>query len=266
MKKVLQKIIAASGLASRRQAAELIKQGLVKLNGRRAVLGDRAEFSHDSILIKGRPLAEPRPLLYFKLNKPAGYTCTNRVFTKEKNIFCLLPRNERLFSIGRLDKSSRGLLILTNDGYLAQQLAHPRFQHEKTYRAVISDANQFAPGDGQRFATALNSGVDIGEGDGRVKTKKAQYLQNRVFVITLSEGKKRQVRRMFAALNLKVTDLQRISFAGLDLKDLPEGKWSPLTAEEIRLLSDKKIKRQYKKIEGKISLENKNMKNKTLAK
>jgi len=237
MKEVLQKIIAASGLASRRQAAEMIKQGSVKLNGRRAILGDRAEFGQDLILVKGKPLIGPRPPLYLKLNKPAGYTCTNRVFTGEKNIFRLLPTGERLFSIGHLDKDSRGLLLVTNDGNLAQKLAHPRFRHEKIYRVTIGGSAPLTTEDGQRVTIALKTGVDIGQGDGRVKAKNAQYLQTGIFIITLSEGKKRQLRRMFAVLNLAVDDLQRIHFAGLNLGDLAEGHWKALTAAELKRLS-----------------------------
>ncbi len=242
MKEVLQKIIATSGLASRREAGELIKQGSVKLNGRRAVLGDRAELGHDLITVKGRPLAAPQSLIYLKFNKPAGYTCTNRSFVGEKNIFELIPFHERLFSIGRLDKDSRGLILLTNDGALTQKLAHPRFRHEKTYRILIGD-DKTAPIElklGQRYANSFMAGVDIGLGDGIVKAKRAQYLQSNVFIITLSEGKKRQIRRMFATFNLKIKDLQRINFAGLKLDDLPEGEWRKLSVAELKMLSYEK--------------------------
>ncbi len=241
MKEVLQKIIAESGLASRREAEKMIRNQEVKLNGEIAILGDRAEAEKDIILINGKPLPGKAEKIYLKLNKPAGYTCTNRVFPGEQNIFQLLPKGERLFSIGRLDKDSRGLVILTNDGDLAQRLAHPRYEHEKVYEVLIDyrsrEENQFLEiGAGHRLISNLIKGVDIEEGDGIVHAKRALYLQNNRFVITLSEGKKRQVRRMFAAAGYRVKDLKRISFAGLKLGGLKEGSWEKLSATELKML------------------------------
>lgn len=241
MKEVLQKVIADSGLASRREAEKLIKGGLVKINGEIAVLGDRADAAKDLILVNNKKLPQKAAKVYLKLNKPIGYTCTNRVFPGEHNIFELLPKSERLFSIGRLDKDSRGLVLLTNDGDLTQKLAHPRYQHEKIYEVLIDYRSRqeekfLEIGAGHRLISNLIKGVDIDEGDGIVKAKRALYLQNNRFVITLSEGKKRQVRRMFAALGYRVKDLRRTAFAGLKLADLKEGSWQKLSEAEISQL------------------------------
>lgn len=241
MKEVLQKIIAESGLASRREAEKMIRNQEVKINGELAILGDRADTRSDLILVNGKPLRGKAEKTYLKLNKPIGYTCTNRSFPGEQNIFELLPKGERLFSIGRLDKDSRGLVLLTNDGDLTQRLAHPRYEHEKVYEVLIDyrsrEENQFLEiGAGHRLISNLIKGVDIEEGDGVVKAKRALYLQNNRFVITLSEGKKRQVRRMFSALGYRVKDLKRISFAGLKLGNLKEGAWEKLSKEELKNL------------------------------
>jgi len=170
MKAVLQKIIAMSGYSSRRQAEELIRNGLVSLNGQLAFLGDSADPQKDIIEINGKTIASlPQPI-YIKFNKPLGYVCTNRYFKNEKNIFDLVDINERLFVVGRLDKDSRGLLLLTNDGDLTQKLCHPKFEHEKVYEVKVAGeiANPNA------IINKLKTGIDIGEGDGLVKAKEAK--------------------------------------------------------------------------------------------
>jgi len=235
MKMVLQKIIALSGRASRREAEKMIKAGRVKINGRLAVLSDRAEEGFDIITVSGKPLPKKQEFIYLKLNKPVGYTCTNRVFAGEKNIFSLIPLKDRLFSIGRLDKNSQGLIVLTNDGALAQNLSHPRFKQEKIYEVKVSmtDGKELEPKKIQEIEKFLLVGADIGEGDGLAKVKKVKYLQNNRFVITLSEGKKRQIRRLLALKNLTVVDLKRTSFAGIELDNLALGAWQYLSTGEL---------------------------------
>lgn len=229
---ILQKIIAQSGYSSRRQAEKLIREGAVKVNGRVATVGQEAEPEGDVITVKGKVIGTEAEKIYIKLNKPGGYVSTNRRFPGEKNIFELVKLPTRLFAVGRLDKGSRGLVLLTNDGGLAQRLAHPRFGHEKVYEAKVSGKVEKP----QMIAKKLVAGVDIGLGDGIAKAKRADYLQKGIFVITLDEGKKRQLRRMFKALELEVVDLRRISLASLKLGSLPEGKWAQLTKEEINNL------------------------------
>lgn len=232
MKIILQKIIAASGQSSRRQGEKLIRSGRVQVNGAKAVIGDMADIEEDVITIDGRALKAPAAPIYIKLNKPAGYTCTNRPFPGEKNIFTLVNVPERLFAVGRLDKNSRGLVLLTNDGALTQNLTHPRFQHGKIYEVRIVPAN-YQP---ETIIAKFKKGIDIGENDGIVRAVNIQYLQNNLFIITLNEGKKRQIRRMFEALNLKVKDLRRTQIGELSLGKLAEGQWIYLSPSEISQL------------------------------
>lgn len=232
MQIILQKIIASSGYCSRRTAELLIRQGLVKVNKQTAVIGETADPNKDTIIVKGKLIGREAKKIYLKLNKPLGYTCTNKKFSGEKNIYDLINISDRLFAVGRLDKNSHGLIILTNDGELTQKLAHPRYNHEKIYKVKIKKLTDEA----DKIIKKLTAGIDIGEGDGRVRVKKAQYLQNKTFIITLNEGKKRQIRRMFGALGMDVFDLERTSFAGLELGDLKEGKFEYLNQEEINKL------------------------------
>lgn len=229
---IIQKAIARSGLCSRRHAEELIRDGRVKVNGATAFLGEQADPDKDKITVNNRLIPGVVKNVYIILNKPIGYTCTNRRFPNEKNIFELVDSPIRLFAVGRLDKDSHGLVLLTNDGSLTQKLSHPKFENEKDYEVRIRD-EVVNP---EMVIKKLLDGVDIGEGDGIVRAKKVKYLQNELFVITLNEGKKRQIRRMFAALGTKVSDLKRVSLGGLTLGNLPEGRWDYLTEEEINNL------------------------------
>ncbi len=232
MKIILQKIIAMSGYSSRRHAELLIREGKVNINGRLALLGDQAEPDEDKITVNGRLIPSAEEKVFVMLNKPLGYTCTNRKFTGEKNIFDLVDLPARLYAVGRLDKDSRGLILLTNDGDLTQQLSHPKFEHEKEYEVKIRD-EVINP---EMVIKNLIGGIDIGDGDGIVRAAKAKYLQKDLFVITLNEGKKRQIRRMFEKLGTRVIDLKRISLGGLTLGNLPEGKWDYLSKEEVENL------------------------------
>jgi pseudouridine synthase len=210
----------------------LIRAGRVKVNGETALIGAAADDLKDRITVDGHLLASQAEKIYLKFNKPRGYTCTNRRFAGEKNIFDLVKIPARLFAVGRLDKDSRGLVLLTNDGDLTQRLSHPKFQHEKIYEVKVSD-KMVKP---EVIVNKLLKGVNIGEEDGIVRAKNIQYLQNGLFVITLSEGRKRQIRRMFEALGLEVNDLKRISLVGLNLGTIKEGHWVYLTPEEINKL------------------------------
>jgi len=234
MKMILQKAIASSGYCSRRKAEELIRGEQVNINGQLAFIGDQTDPEIDQITINGRLISRPEKKIYIMLNKPLDYTCTNRKFKNEKNIFDLIDLPERLFAIGRLDKDSHGLVLLTNDGDLTLKLSHPRFEHDKEYEVRVRD-EVINP---EMVVRNLLNGVDIGEDDGIVKAADVKYLQNDLFVITLTEGKKRQIRRMFDVLGTRVIDLKRISIAGLSLGNLPEGKWDYLDEEEINYLKN----------------------------
>lgn len=236
MKIILQKLIAQTNDYSRRQAEKLIIDGYVFLNGQKANPGDMAD-ENDKIEVNGRLLKLQQPKkIYIKLNKPEGYTSTTRTFMSEDNVFSLVKLPERLFIAGRLDKDSCGLMILTNDGDFTLLLSHPRFEHKKVYEVQV---NPFKtnPND---IIRELRAGIDIGEGDGLVRAQQAKYLQNNLFVITLGEGKKRQIRRMFAALHLHILNLRRISMAGIELGNLKEGQWAYLSEAEINRVKKNK--------------------------
>ena len=238
MKEVLQKIIAASGIASRRGAEAMIRDGLVKINGYTAKLGERAD-DNDEITVNGKKLNRSVEKIYIKLNKPMGYTCTNRYFKGEKNIYSLVNLPQKLFAIGRLDKDSRGLVILTNDGELTAKLTHAKFGSEKKYLVkCAADDRLLKKVTIDQTVRTLKKGVDLGEGEGLGWAKSAEYL-NGVFTLVLTTGRKRQVRRMFQGLHYHVVDLFRTEIAGVQLGDLPEGKWEDLTDYELNKLKVK---------------------------
>jgi len=219
-KTVLQKFIADSGLCSRRKAEELIRVKKVKINGKIAELGMKAGLE-DKVEVDGRPIKINNKKIYILLNKPAGYTCTNRKFKGEKNIFELVDIKERLFVVGRLDKNSRGLVLLTNDGELTQELTHPKNRHEKEYiTQVTSNKLQIT-----KLLDLFKEGVDIGGEDGIVKVKNIEYLGNNKFKIILTQGKKRQIRRMFKTLDCEVLNLLRVRIGKFKLEELEEGEY-----------------------------------------
>ncbi len=243
MKPVVQKLIADSGLVSRRQAEALIKGGAVRVNGKIAKLGDRADAS-DDVRVRGKRLALPKGHVYIKLNKPSGYVSTNATFPGEKNVFELVKTSQRLSIIGRLDKDSEGLLLLTDDGELVNKLTHPKYGVEKVY--VVSLAHDLAATarDAKAKAEALTKafleGVDIGQSDGIVRAERFKHLRGRSFEIVLREGKKRQIRRMFRRLSCHVAKLTRVRIGNVTIGRLRKGQWLRLTKEEIEKLKSRK--------------------------
>lgn len=215
--RVLQKFIADSGYCSRRRAEELIANGRVKVNGEVAEPGRKVN-DRDRIQVDGRPLSSPSSKIYIKLYKPAGYVCTNKKFAGEKNIFDLVKVKERLFVAGRLDKDSRGLVVLTNDGEWVNKITHPSFGCEKEYHVQVSRLNN-------EILKSLRKGVDIGD-EGMVRTKEAEKIDDSTIKIVLEQGKKRQIRRMLSAGGAKVKDLKRVRIHNIGLGKLKEGEWT----------------------------------------
>jgi pseudouridine synthase len=228
----LQKVMAAAGLGSRRKCESIIEAGRVKVNGRPARLGDRVDTGRDRVEVDGIPLDLDVDRKYFLLNKPAGYITTVRDYRKRPTVMDLIHEKERLFPVGRLDKDTRGLLLITNDGYLAQKLTHPSHGVEKTYTV---EAEGYLT---QQGLSRLRKGIRLEEGvtePARVKVL-ARKGDRCILEITVHEGKKRQIRRMCAAVGLKVKDLIRNRLGPLDLKGLEEGGYRPLTSQETRKL------------------------------
>ncbi|MEK9130094.1 MAG: pseudouridine synthase [Patescibacteria group bacterium] len=227
---ILQKFIAATGFCSRRKAKELIKMGKVKINNQIAQSG-YAVKENDVVEIDNKKLELPKEKIYIKFNKPIDYVCTHGTFKGEKNIFELLPlKMNRLIIVGRLDKNSRGLIILTNDGLFAELLTHPRYENEKEYYVKIFNPStvEWLNNKSAEIIQRFKRGINIGEGDGVVRAKNIEYLGDNNFKIILTEGKKRQIRRMFKIFGLEVKDLTRTRIGKWKLENLAEGKWEIL--------------------------------------
>jgi pseudouridine synthase len=240
---MLQKYIADCGYSSRRRAEELIRAGKVKVNGQVAKLGDRVN-GKDEVSIGKKFLHQDQEKVYIIINKPTGYVCSNRRFEGENNIFDLLINRKgkeiklkhRLFVVGRLDKKSRGLVLVTNDGDLAYRVTHPKFQHEKEYEVRLSNFNyQTSSNVPNDIISKLKKGIHI-EG-GMAKVKNVKYIGKGNFTVILTQGIKRQIREMFKALGYEVADIKRVSVnvgkIQLDLEGLKKGKWRCLSEKEI---------------------------------
>ena len=224
---ILQKFIAASGYCSRRKAENLIMAGKVRINGKFARVGEMYKPG-DKVSIGAKEISGEENKVYYKLNKPEGYVCTSRNFLGERNVFDLIDSKERLFVVGRLDKDSKGLIILTNDGDLANKVSHPRYECPKIYEVKVRGKRVI----GSEVITAFKKGVNIGE-EGVVRANKVRFLKDDLFLITLSTGSKRQIRRMFKAIKIHVADLKRLSIGGVSLGLIPEGQYKKMDKAEI---------------------------------
>ncbi|MEN6405822.1 MAG: pseudouridine synthase [Thermoguttaceae bacterium] len=226
----LQKVLAAAGLGSRRQCEELITAGRVEID-RRVVteLGTRVDPNVQQIRVDGVALTRPK-LVYYAVNKPEGVLCTNRDPSGRPRVVDLVPeRGARLFTIGRLDLHSDGLILVTNDGELANRLTHPRYGVSKTYRVVV------AGHPARDVLDRLTQGVHLAEGVARAErvVVKSQHKDSAVLEMVLREGKNREIRRILARVGHKVERLTRIAVGPVRLASLPSGQWRRLTHEEV---------------------------------
>jgi 23S rRNA pseudouridine2605 synthase len=246
----LQKIIAAAGVASRRGAEDLLRAGRVRVNDRPAKLGESADPERDVVAVDGKTLREETHA-YWMVNKPRGVLTTLRDTHGRPTVVDLLPdRSLRLFPVGRLDRDTEGLVLLTNDGELAHVLLHPSFESEREYQATV--AGRVA----QRTLRRLAAGVPLDDGvtaPARVERVKFDpRSQTTSFHLTLIEGKKRQIRRALAALGHPVATLLRVRMGPLRLGRLPVGNARPLSGREVRTLlrrlsqSRRKARRRHK--------------------
>lgn len=231
MEKRLQKILAEAGIASRRESERLIEAGRVTLNGRRVTtLGSKADPDRDLIAVDGKLLRAPEPKRYLLLHKPAGYV-TTRVDPRGRPIvFDLIPREKaRLFTVGRLDYGTEGLLLLTNDGELAHRLLHPRFGCEREYEAEVAGRVS------DEAVARLGRGVRLDDGVARpIKVELLRRAKERSFLsLVLREGRYREVRRICEAVGHRVLRLRRVRFGPLRLRGLAPGQSRPLTPGEL---------------------------------
>ena len=225
----LNRFLAAAGIASRRQADELIAQGRVTVNGRRCNDFHYQPGPGDHVKVDDK-LISPKTQVYLALNKPRGFLCTQRDLHATDTIFDLLPpKFSRLFHVGRLDAQSEGLLLLTNDGDFVQRLTHPRFKIEKEY-----EVNLDRPASPD-LAERLLRGVIL---DGkRAMAARVRRISATRLQIVLTQGLNRQIRRMLERFGFHAKRLRRIRIANLGLHDLPLGKWRQLSPHEVRGLT-----------------------------
>lgn len=249
VKERIQKVLANAGVASRRNVEEMIRQGRVAVNGRvRTELPVLVDPGRDKITVDDEPVSvapEGRdsagPRLYILLNKPKGVYSTNVAQGVQTRAIDLLPPNlPRVYPVGRLDAESKGLLLLTNDGELTNQLTHPRYGIAKTYRAVVD--GRVDPAALQRLETGVwladrHTGQGFKTGRSHIKVARRTHERS-VLEITIREGRNRQVRRMLASLGHKVRDLTRVRMGPLTLDGLPLGHSRPLTGREVKALRE----------------------------
>ncbi|MBP3344751.1 MAG: rRNA pseudouridine synthase [Clostridia bacterium] len=229
----LNKFLSNSGVASRRKCDEIILEGKVAINGKVVTeLGTTINEKKDKVTVEGKLIKLPSSFVYIKLNKPKGYACTANDEKGRKTIYDLVKCDERLFSIGRLDYDTEGLIILTNDGDFANKVAHPRYEMEKEYRVTAEGEINVS-----ELAVLRKGGVVDGE---RMPAAKVEWLSFEngftKLSVVINEGQNRQVRRMFEAIGHAIKLLKRVRIGAVKLGGLSRGEYKDLTEEELNCL------------------------------
>ncbi len=229
----LQKFLSEAGVVSRRKAEEMIRNGMVKVNGAVAQIGDSVDPKKDTVVVKGKKIRKESNLRYILLNKPRGYVTTTDDDLGRKCVLELVRDiKERIYPVGRLDRVSEGALILTNDGAFANAMMHPSRHVPKTYRVTVR------PGITAEQIDMLSTGIDL---DGRMTAPAEVRIISKeddraVLEIVLYEGRNRQIRRMCEAVSLEVARLRRIAVGSVKLGMLQTGEWRDLTPAEVESL------------------------------
>ena len=230
----VQKVLADCGLGSRRACEQLILEGRVEVDRQLVTeLGTRADPQTQEIRVDGQVI-RPQRRVWYLVNKPKGFVCTNKDPEGRPRVVDLVPEGEQLFTVGRLDKASEGLILVTNDGEVANQLTHPRYGVPKTYRVLVA-------GSPTRQALAeLQKGVHLAEGFAKVDglRTRGKRRQGTVLELVLREGKNREIRRLLARIGHKVLELKRIAIGPLKLEDVPSGAYRELTRREVKQLAE----------------------------
>ena len=232
----LQKYIAMCGIASRRAGEKLISDGEVFVNGKKVTeQGVKVEIGADSVTVSGRAIKPVQKKYYIMLNKPIGYVSTAKDQFDRPTVTDLIKDEikARLFPVGRLDYETEGLLLMTNDGDFAYKITHPKHNFKKTYIAVLNGGITAAALNKLRRGVTLSDGFLTSPAEVSIIDAKAGQS---IVKIAIHEGKNRQVRRMFESVGLKVDALRRVSISGVELGNLPVGRWRHLTSHEISKL------------------------------
>lgn len=228
----LNKFLSNSGVASRRKCDQLIEEGKVFVNGKVAPQGMVIDEKKDKVTIEGKVITLPSSFVYIKLNKPKGYACTAHDEKGRKTIYDLVKCDERLFSIGRLDYDTEGLIILTNDGDFANKVAHPRYHMEKEYRVTVEGEIK------ESELAVMRKGVVV-DGE-RMPSARVERLsfdgKNTKLSVVIDEGQNRQIRRMFEAIGRDIKLLKRVRIGEVKLGGLSRGEYKDLTEAELNSL------------------------------
>ena len=231
----LQKYLSENGVASRRKAEELIALGKVRVNGRVALIGAKVDPKRDKVTVSGKTVIANNEKVYIMLHKPRGFVTTTKDELDRKCVTDLVKDvGVKLFPVGRLDRNSEGLLIMTNDGNFANSLTHPSAQVNKTYRVTVKGEVE------DEKLIKLQEGIVL---DGRKTLPCDVFVAERkpdrtVLIFIIYEGRNRQIRRMCEEVSLEVIRLKRTEIAGVKLGMLPQGKWRPLNEREMRHLTN----------------------------
>jgi 23S rRNA pseudouridine2605 synthase len=228
----VQKILAAAGVASRRACEQLIADGRVAVDGQVVTLGAKADAAHSVITVDGERVPTNPTLAYLLLNKPPGVVTTASDPQGRPTVMDLIPANPRVYPVGRLDRDTEGLLVLTNDGELANRLAHPRYEVEKTYIAQVRGNPR------KRALAALREGVELEDGPAHARSVRelGSAGDKTLLEIVLTEGRKREVRRLLAAVDIPLERLARVKLGPLALGEIAPCKHRPLNQAEVRAL------------------------------
>jgi 23S rRNA pseudouridine2605 synthase len=228
----VQRALARAGIASRRASEDLIREGRVTINGRPAVLGDRVDPGTDVVTLDGIPVPLDPALRTFALHKPSGVVSTLGDERGRPDLRTFLPDVPGLVPVGRLDRDTEGLLLLTNDGELANRLMHPRYRVEKEYLVEVAGVPS------SRHAALLERGIDLDDGPARAVSARVEgrTADRGALRVVMAEGRKREVRRMLEAIGLPVTRLVRTRIGPIRLERLAPGAVRELTVTEVRAL------------------------------
>ena len=232
----LQKYLSLCGVASRRKSEEIIAKGRVRVNDKIIrEMGLKVDMDKDTVYVDGKKITPPTKFTYYAVNKPFNYVSTVKDEHAEKKVIDLVPAKPRVYPVGRLDKNSAGLMILTDDGELMQKMTHPGFSHEKEYYVEVSLTEKMNEDEIKKRLGSFEKGIELEDGFTRpcpVRIKEITDDRTRFYII-LKEGKKRQIRRMCEAVGLKVRRLIRIRMGKLKITGMKPGEYRKIAKRDI---------------------------------